>query len=147
MIKKFKTALSKYPTGIVCIFSNNNNGFFDSILVNSFASVSLRPLLVLWSLDKKSSKFNIFKKSKQQTIVILSNNQKKIANEIAFKKDQINQLDFTAILKKSICYLNCTKLKEIKAGDHYTFFLKVNKISNVNNAKPLIYYKKKFLTI
>ncbi len=146
MIKNFKTALSRYPTGIVCIFSKSNTGY-ESIIVNSFASVSLKPLLVLWSLDKKSSKFNIFKKSKQQVIAVLSNNQKKIANELAFKKNHVSEFDFKQILKKSIFNLNCTKTKQIRAGDHYTFFLKVNKISSINNLKPLVYHKKKFLTI
>tara|TARA_B100001027_G_scaffold206980_1_gene171019 strand:+ start:9764 stop:10207 length:444 start_codon:yes stop_codon:yes gene_type:complete len=147
MINNFKLALSNYPTGIICIFSKNLKGYYDSIIINSFASVSLKPLLVLWSLDKKSSKFNVFKNSKNHIVVILSGNQKKITKELAFQKDQISKKEFSNILKKSICYFTCSKNKVIKAGDHLTFFLKINKVSQIKKNRPLIYYKKKFLIL
>ena len=77
-INKLKLALSNYPTGIVCVFSKTSK-FYNAIIVNSFTSISLNPPIVSWSLDKKSSKFNVFKNCKSQTIVILCHNQKKIS--------------------------------------------------------------------
>mgnify|MGYP001262563301 CR=1 FL=1 len=145
-IDKLKSALSNYPTGIVCVFSKIN-GNYNAIIVNSFTSVSLNPPIVLWSLDKKSSKFNAFKNSKSQIIVILSKSQKKFANQIAFYRDKVSVSEFNKILKISICSLYCSTLSKIKAGDHFTFFMKIKKISNIKKLKPLVYYKKKFLTI
>ena len=145
-LNKFKLALSNYPTGIVCVFSKRKK-FYEAIIVNSFTSVSLKPPLVLWCLDKNSSKFNAFKNSKDQMIVLLSKNQKKFAQKIAFNKDKVSDTELKKILKSSICSLYCTKLKKIMAGDHFTFFLKIKKISNIKTLKPLIYYKKNFLTI
>lgn len=143
-IDKFKSALSNYPTGIVCVFTKKNQ-IYDAIIVNSFSSVSLKPPIVLWSLDKNSSKFNAFKNSKSQIITLFSENQKKLANKIAFQKENVNELELEKILSMSICSLYCTKLKKIKAGDHFTFFLKVKKISVIKKLKPLTYYKKNFL--
>ena len=146
MIKKFKSALSRYPTGIVCIFSKNKKGFYNAIIVNSFASVSLNPLIVLWSLDIASSKFKYFKSAKEQSIVVLSNLQKKIINDIAYKKDLISSLEFKKILSHSVFSFSCSKYKELKVGDHFTFFLKVKNISKVKRFKPIIYCNKKFFS-
>ena len=145
-INNLKSALSNYPTGIACVFAKTNNGY-NAIIVNSFTSVSLNPPIVAWSLDKKSSKFNSFKNSKSQTIAILCDNQKKFANQIAFHKDKVSNLEFDKALKMSICSLYCSTLKKIKAGDHLTFFMVIKKISVIKKSKPLVYYKKKFLTI
>ena len=82
-INKLKSALSNYPTGIVCVFSKKDE-FYNAIIVNSFTSVSLNPPIISWSLDKKSSKFNLFKNCKSQTIVILCNNQKNLLIKLHF---------------------------------------------------------------
>ena len=142
-IDKFKSALSNYPTGIVCVFTKKKL-IYDAIIVNSFSSVSLKPPIVLWSLDKNSSKFNAFYNSKNQIIALFSENQKKLANKIAFQKENVSELELEKILSMSICSLYCTKLKKIKAGDHFTFFLKVKKMSVIKKLKPLTYYKKNF---
>ena len=104
MIAKFKSAMSSYPTGITCILTKNKTNSYSGIIVNSFASVSLKPLIVLWNIDEKSKKFKVFNKSKNQTIVILSYNQKEIVNEIAFKNAQVDEKKYIEILKQSICY-------------------------------------------
>ena len=147
MIKKFKTALSKYPTGIACVLSRNSKNNYNAIIINSFSSVSLKPLMVLWSLDIKSSKFKFFKKSKKQIIVLLSKNQKKLVKDIAFKKDEISNLDYKDMIDQSIFSLVCEKSKEVRAGDHYTIFLKVKKILTNSKTKPLLYFQKKILSL
>ena len=115
--------------------------FYNAIIVNSFTSVSLNPPIISWSLDKKSSKFNVFKNCKSQTIVILCNNQKKFANQIAFHNDKVSELEFKKVLKMSICSLYCKTLKKIKIGDHFTFY-EDKKISSIKKLKPLCIIKK-----
>jgi len=147
MIAKFKSAMSSYPTGITCILTKNKTNSYSGIIVNSFASVSLKPLIVLWNLDEKSKKFKVFNKSKNQTIVILSYNQKEIVNEIAFKNSHVDEKKYVEILKQSICYMECSKYKTLKIGDHLTNFLKVKKISNPKKIKPVVYFKRNLIKI
>jgi len=147
MINKFKTALAKYPTGIACIFTKNHKNDYKAIIINSLSSVSLKPLLVLWSLDIKSGNFIFFKKSKEQIIVLLSNKQKKIVEDIAYKNKDVSNLGLNKIIEKSIFSLTCKKYKDIKVGDHFTIFLKVKKILINSGSKPLIYYQKKIHSI
>jgi len=143
MISKFKHALSKYPTGIACVFTKSLKNDYKAIIINSLSSVSIKPLLVLWSLDINSRNFTSFKKSKEQIIVLLSKKQKKIVEDIAYKKNDVSSLELNKIVKKSIFSLTCNKHKVIKAGDHFTIFLKVKKILINSGSKPLLYYQKK----
>lgn len=147
MINKFKSAMSSYPTGIVCVLTKDKDQSYNAIIVNSFSSVSLKPLIVLWSLDIKSKKFKKINQSKNQVVAILSYNQKDEVNEIAFKNAKIDNNRFNQILKKSICFMECSKYKSIKVGDHYTNFLKVKKISDVKKGKSMVYVKRKLLKI
>ena len=50
----FKLAMSKFATGVTVISMNKRNEYLGKT-VNSFASLSLNPPLILFSLDKNSS--------------------------------------------------------------------------------------------
>jgi Conserved protein/domain typically associated with flavoprotein oxygenases, DIM6/NTAB family len=73
----FKKTLSTFATGITVVATKNNSILYGKT-INSFSSLSLSPPLVLFSLDKKSTKLKIFKESKSISINILSNKQEMI---------------------------------------------------------------------
>ena len=73
----FKKSLSKFTTGVT-IITINKDGVMLGKTVNSFAALSLKPPLVLFSLDKKSSSIEKYLKSKNIGINFLSNKQKYI---------------------------------------------------------------------
>ena len=86
----FKKTLSAFATGITVVATKHNSVLYGTT-INSFSSLSLSPPLVLFSLDNKSSKLNIFKNSKKITINILSKKQQLISNNFAKKNpDQID---------------------------------------------------------
>ena len=58
----FKLVLSKFATGLTIISINADKEFIGKT-VNSFASLSLNPPLVLFSLDKKSTSLQLYKKA------------------------------------------------------------------------------------
>ena len=55
-IETFKRTLSKFLTGITVVTAVDNIGNPIGMTVNSFSSVSLDPPLVLWSIEKKTTK-------------------------------------------------------------------------------------------
>jgi flavin reductase (DIM6/NTAB) family NADH-FMN oxidoreductase RutF len=145
MINKYKLAMSSYPTGIVCVTIKSNNKKYNSIIANSFNSVSLKPSIVSWCLDKNSGKYDLFKNSKKQLISILGGDQRKSVSEIAFKKEEILKSEIEEIKKKSVFNFYTTKLKSLIIGDHCVIFLKVNKISTLRKKSALVYYQRKLL--
>ena len=142
--KLFKEALSKYATGITVVTINKNNKFIGKT-VNSFASLSLRPPLVLFSLDYKSSEINQYKKSKYIGINILSNKQKNLSNHFASKQAKWDNIEYfisqnnIPLIKESVVNLDCDNKTMLKAGDHVIFICKINKIIINDNKKSLIY--------
>tara|TARA_Y100000590_G_scaffold408196_1_gene499090 strand:- start:114 stop:581 length:468 start_codon:yes stop_codon:yes gene_type:complete len=146
----FKKALSKYATGIT-ITSINNNGTFIGKTVNSFSSLSLKPPLVLFSLDKKSSSLKQFKKSKNIGISFLSNKQIEISKNFAKKSSNWNSTEYflannnIPLIKNCVANLACINIKNFSFGDHIIFICKVEKIKINAIKKPLIYLKNKYI--
>jgi flavin reductase (DIM6/NTAB) family NADH-FMN oxidoreductase RutF len=141
--KLFKQALSKYATGITIVTINNNK--FLGKTVNSFASLSLKPPLVLFSLDNKSTQINKYKNSKFIGINILSKKQKNLSNYFASKNPKWDDIDYylssnnTPMIKNSVINLDCENKKTIKEGDHLIFICKIINIFIIDDKKSLIY--------
>ena len=146
----FKKALSMFPTGVAVITINHDDNFIGKT-VNSFTSLSLKPPLVLFSLDKKSSSLQKYKKSKSIGINILSKKQKAISIYFANKKIKWGNVKFfltengTPMILNSSANLNCDILKNFEEGDHVIFICKVKEVKINNSLKPLIYFKKEYL--
>ena len=143
--------MSKFSTGLTVISINSKDRYIGKT-VNSFASLSLDPPLVLFALDKKASSLNKFKKSKFISINFLSNKQKKLSDFFANKKNNswkgisyyLTQKNLPMI-KNSIVNLSCQNIKTQICGDHILFICKILELKFNEKLKPLIYSNKKFM--
>ena len=146
----FKSVMSKFITGVTIITINKNNKYIGKT-VNSFASISLNPPLVLFSLGKKSSFVKDYAKSSFIGINILSKKQKKIS--IYFSKIKPKWVDIKSFISKnnipliegSLANLNCKKITTISQGDHIIFICKVLEGQISTKLKPLIYLNSGYL--
>ena len=142
--KLFKQALSKYATGITVVTINKNNKIIGKT-VNSFASLSLNPPLVLFSLDCKSSQINEYKYSRYIGINILSKKQKNLSNYFSSKNPKWKNINYFSsknkipLIEESVVNLDCEKKRIIKEGDHLIFICKINNILIKDNKKSLIF--------
>lgn len=149
-LKLFKLALSKFATGLTIISINTDKEFIGKT-VNSFASLSLNPPLVLFSIDKKSTSLQLYKKAKYIGINILSSNQKNLSENFAKNKPEWNDIKIfltknnIPMIKNSVANIDCEKIKMISQGDHLIFICKVNEIQIDKNKKPLIYLNSKYI--
>ena len=145
----FKKTLSKFTTGITVVATNKNSKLIGKT-INSFSSLSLSPPLVLFSLDIKSSKLNIFKNSKLVSINILSKQQNFVSDNFAKNDPNWDNMEYyilkngNPILKNCISNMDCKIINKIKMGDHIIFICQVKKILNNNKLKPLIYFNSKY---
>ena len=73
---RLKKSLGMFSTGITVVTTTDLNKKPLGMTVNSFASVSLNPALVLWSIDKKQPSYDIFLNANGYAVNILSKNQK-----------------------------------------------------------------------
>ena len=145
----YKKTLSTFATGITVVATKYNSILYGKT-INSFSSLSLSPPLVLFSLDNKSSKLNIFKKCETITINILSKKQQLLSNNFAKKNPDWKNIDYLSlkngnpIIKNCVSNLDCKIIDKIKKGDHIIFICKVIHVLNNNKLKPLIYYDSKY---
>ena len=146
----FKSVMSKFPTGVAIITINNNNNYFGKT-VNSFASVSLNPPLVLFSLEKQSSSLKDYTKSSFFGINILSRNQKKLSIFFSKLKPKWGDTKFflsknnIPLIEGSVANLNCKNNKTISQGDHIIFICKILEGQINTKLRSLVYLNSNYL--
>ena len=147
--QNFKKTLSKFATGITVIATNKKSILYGKT-ISSFASLSLHPPLVLFSIDIKSSKLNIFKNAKFISVNVLSKKQKLISDHFAKNNPDWKDIEYqllengNPIIKHCISNLNCRVQDKLKKGDHIIFICKVLQVINNDKLKHLIYFDSKY---
>ena len=149
-IKEFKAALGKFPTGVTVISTNSQGNFFG-FTANSFTSVSLSPMLVSFCLNKTSGSFVGFSESENFAINILAGDQVSLAKHFASSAvDKFSAMNHELseekipLIPNAICWVECTKYKQIECGDHHIFIGEVKKTKINNHKPPLLYFAKEF---
>ncbi|MFJ7954253.1 flavin reductase family protein [Lysinibacillus sp. NPDC096418] len=143
----FKQALGNYPTGVTVVTALNSANEPIGLTVNSFASVSIDPLLILWSLDKRSKLHADFLAAKNFAVNILASEQAQVCTLFASKEDRFAQAKWSTstlnlpILSDTLSVLQCEAFKQVDAGDHTIFIGHVVDIDN-NDKEPLLYHRR-----
>lgn len=148
-VNYFKEAMANYPTGVTVVTAIDEKDTPIGLTVNSFASVSLDPLLILWSIDKRVSTYEAFKKVDTFAVNILADNQAEIASLFASRKqDRFANCEWyhsehqLPIIKGTIATLQCRNFKQVEAGDHMILVGEVIDIT-VEDQTPLLYHGRK----
>src|SRR5882762_5223672 len=77
--RDFRNALGTFGTGVTVVTAMTAEGKPYGVTCNSFASVSLNPPLVLWSLGMFSQGLTIFQNASHFTVNILGASQAELA--------------------------------------------------------------------
>ena len=83
--REFRDAMGSFATG-VCVITANPEGYEPfGMTVNSLASLSLEPALLLWSLQNNSECLPAFEKADKFAVNILTTDQQDLSNYYAKK--------------------------------------------------------------
>lgn len=144
----FRDALGHFATGVAVISAEDSQGAPIGVTVNSFASVSLDPPLILWSLDVRSDRYQELMKVSRFGVNILSRDEKTISQRLSRKGEKsIDKSDIAMgqhnipLLAKAIAQFECAVERRIEAGDHVIFLGRVLACSHSSHDKPLIYFR------
>ncbi|MGE7839737.1 flavin reductase family protein [Lysinibacillus sp. NPDC093712] len=147
-VTAFKQALGNYPTGVTVVTAYSDVNEPIGLTVNSFASVSIDPLLILWSLDKKSQLHPLFSNTDKFAVNILANDQTHLCTVFSSKiPDRFAQVKWSnslhglPILHDTLATLQCETYKKIDAGDHTIFIGHILEIDNAQK-EPLLYHRR-----
>src|SRR5580692_5061678 len=143
--RDFRTALGSYATGVTIITSLGSDGKPYGITCNSFASVSLNPPLVLWSIVLYSTSLNAFQNASHFTVNVLGAGQQALANKFAkSSEDKFIGVDWTPglggapLLVESVANFQCRAANRYYGGDHVIFLGAVEAYS-YNGKEPLLF--------
>lgn len=81
--KVLRGVLGSYPTGVAIVATRCPDGRKVGLTINSFASLSLDPPLVLWSLVNRSPNLAAFRDCDHFTISVLACGQEALARRFA----------------------------------------------------------------
>src|SRR5712672_3087138 len=81
--RDFRNALVTYATGVTIITALGADWKPYGLTCNSFASVSLNPPLVLWSLGMFSQALSIFQNASHFAVNVLGESQDALASQFA----------------------------------------------------------------
>ncbi|MGE7768280.1 flavin reductase family protein [Peribacillus sp. NPDC096540] len=149
-IARFKEVMGNYPTGVTVVTTVDEHGTPVGLTVNSFASVSLDPLLVLWSIDQKVSSYEIFKKTDKFAIHVLADDQAELCKLFASKeRDRFTNCVWKLseqslpIISGAYGVMQCKTFKKVEAGDH---LILIGEVIDIENEKkdPMLYHRRKF---
>lgn len=144
----YRDVMGNYPTGVTIVTTVDEQGEPAGLTVNSFASVSLDPLLVLWSIDHSSSSLDIFKNAISFAINILSGAQQELCQTFSSRNgDRFKNNDWflsennLPIIKETFAVLECDTYQLVEAGDHTIIIGKVKNINKSDN-NPMLYHRR-----
>src|SRR5882757_11269784 len=85
--RDFRSALGTFATGVTIVTAMSAEGRPYGDTCNSFASLSLNPPLVLWSLGMFSQGLTVFQNASHFTVNVLGASQQALASQFAKSAD------------------------------------------------------------
>jgi len=154
--RALRNALGCYATGIAVITAQGSDGSLAGVTVNSFASVSLEPPLVLWSLSLYSPSLAAFQHCHHYAINILAADQIEHSQRFSRPADASGSkfagLAFDTspsgapLLRDACAWFECRNETRHPGGDHLIFIGLVEAFQRTDRA-PLLYHAGQYRTL
>ncbi len=144
----FRQAMGRFTTGVTVVTTRNPKGGNIGVTVNSFASVSLDPPLVLFCLDKAALSFEAFGRSDQFAVNFLCAEQHALS--VRFSTTTADKWEGVAydiwptdlpVLRDCLVNLGCQKEAVHEGGDHVIIVGRVDALRLDGEKRPLVYYQ------
>ena len=141
--RELRNALGRFGTGVTIVTALADEQPIG-ITVNSFASVSLDPALVLWSVAKASARYPYFEAAQHYAIHVLDQNQASLASLFARDAQCFDQCDWHTgangipLIEGTVARFECEKLSSHDGGDHAIVVGRVVRAAR-SNGEPLMF--------
>jgi len=149
-----RNALGAFPTGIAIVTTRNASGRAVGLTINSFASLSLDPPLVLWSLVNRSPSLEAFNESDYFCINVLASTQTDLAKCFASaavpdKFQHVQTYDSQQgmpVIPGCLASFVCAKDQMHPGGDHTLYIGRVLHYF-IESGEPAVFHRGQFTTL
>jgi len=145
--------MSHFATGITVVTSVTADGQIYGVTVNSFASVSLEPLLVLICLDNRLAGIDSFQQGKLFGMSILADDQESVSRYFAQRGLDRSQATYfegragVPLVAGALATLECEIVSSFPGGDHTIFVGQVKTCEvrpEAESKGALVYFKSRY---
>ncbi len=122
--RTLRRAFGAYATGVAVIAAPSEAGKFTGITVNSFSSLSLDPPLVLWSLARTCTRFDMFANAAAWGVSILGAGDEALARRFTsgdhdeISADEVDVDHHAPTFRSAIAQFACRGHARHEGGDH-----------------------------
>lgn len=145
--RAYRDALGCFPTGVALV-THAETGAARAMTINSFASVSLSPRLVLWSLARESERFAAFAAVQHYAINVLAADQGALSSACAMTDDLASAggrwapgANGAPLVEGAIARFECTRVAVHPGGDHVIIVGEVSGFDVPRQAPALVFHK------
>lgn len=150
--KALRRALGDFVTGVCVITAALPDGTRLGMTVNSFASVSLDPPLVLFSVANAASGIDGWRAATHYAINVLADNQSAISNRFARAMTDKWEglapetgLTGAPLIQGAVAHFECAAEHQVPGGDHTIFIGRVLTFDRPRpNADPLVFHQGRY---
>lgn len=147
--REFRDALGCFATGVTIVTTtvvDNQKNIPLGMTVNSFASVSLEPPLVLWSLAKDCASYDAFAKADRYNIHVLTETQQNLSDRFATaEQDKYQGVNWSfddhgvPLISQCKAVFQCQQHSLHEGGDHLIIVGRVCQLSGDDGSDALIF--------
>lgn len=144
--KDFRHAMGHFPTGITVISTADEHGKPYGATVSSFASLSLDPPLIQWSLTTSSYSYPIFSQATHFAVNILAEDQEDVSKTFCQPIDRFAHVkssrgvEGVPLVHGCVGWIECSVEQQIEVGDHTIFIGRVLR-TIVDDKPPLLHWR------
>jgi flavin reductase (DIM6/NTAB) family NADH-FMN oxidoreductase RutF len=144
---RFRQALGHFASGVTVVTTAHDNHLYG-MTVSSFASVSLKPPLILICVENNLSSHTAISQAGQFAVNILDRRQEHLSRRFAtHDNDKFTGVAWRSsrfglpILEGALTTIECQLQSTCPGGDHTIF---VGEVLNaeINHGSPLLYYRR-----
>jgi flavin reductase (DIM6/NTAB) family NADH-FMN oxidoreductase RutF len=151
----YRRVVGRFATGVTVI-TTSLDGEQHAMTCNSFTSVSLEPVLVLFCAEKIARFHDVVLQSGTWAVSVLAQGQEEVSRRFAVRgrplEDQFTGLPFAvgaltgaALLDGALASLECRTVSVTDAGDHTVFLGEVLGLGVPDpDGDPLLYYEGRY---
>lgn len=140
-----RTTLGRFATGVTIVTCRDAAGLPVGLTANSFASLSLDPPLILWSLRRESTSLAAFDAATHFVVNVLAESQVDLSRRFASSQpDKFAEghwLDGSGgapVLGGCAAVFECAREARHETGDHVLYIGRVLKLADLSVA-PLLF--------
>ncbi|MFN2327955.1 MAG: flavin reductase family protein [Chromatocurvus sp.] len=145
--RELRNTLGQFATGVCLVTINGTDGRALALTINSFASVSLDPPLVLWSLQRDADTYTQFVNASEYAISVLTSAQQNHSNRYAMKDGhELDASHYTLgdngapVITGALAGFECSLDAVHPGGDHVILVGRVTRFWRGAPGEPLVFF-------